>query len=78
MARNMFEDFTNSTALSEHLIFDGIQQMPIMPREDYRISKISKEMNSIYAEPKYYLGKFNRLSLYRNIINFMKYYLKVH
>lgn len=55
LPRNMFEDFTNSTAHSEHLIFDGIQQMPVMPREDHRSTE---DKSSIYSEPKYYLGAY--------------------
>ncbi|XP_037044522.1 uncharacterized protein LOC119080330 isoform X2 [Bradysia coprophila] len=52
LPKNHYNDFSNSTALSEQLIFDGIHHISTYRNEHHTINDF--QLN--YSEPKYYLG----------------------
>lgn len=55
-----FDDFTNSTALSEQLILDKVHQHVSAYEEDHHHHpKTIDHFDSDYSEPKYYLGKYD-------------------
>lgn len=55
-----FDDFTNSTALSEQLILDKVHQHVSAYQEDHHHHPPTIDhFHSDYSEPKYYLGKYD-------------------
>lgn len=65
-----FDDFTNSTALSEQLILDKVHQHVSAYQEDHHHHhhpQTIDQFDSDYSEPKYYLGKYD-CTVHNNIV----------